>query len=420
MSALSDLYNNAAPVTYFFGSSTVDSITVRPNYAVNGLAGDDIFSFVDSHGDSQPSVATGGEGDDSYFVDRGASSVFINNSGGGIDTLYLPYAYDFGLGEFLYEGNIVSSFVYDGILLITDLVDHRINISKWQDQDSIIEIFVDANGYSYSYDEIVQVIGVKGTLVSSAEALSLFNFVIQGFSSSDLVRYFDAASTVDEIDVNRLFTVLQPIYEDGLLSSEEVAGAFGVIVREALNSGSLTPIELDAYVNTFSRNAYLSFEDNVKYLQNQPPFLIDDDTNYWNADVNTGLGEVIIAHQAQVYRAYYGALGRLPDQGGYHWWLAEIESGRHTLSSMAAGFIDSIEFRGYADTDIDNVISSDEFISHMYLNVFDRQPDQSGRDWWVAQLDSGNRTQASAFIDMTQSNEYVQLTLIAVAEFDFL
>ena len=87
---------------------------------------------------------------------------------------------------------------------------------------------------------------------------------------------------------------------------------------------------------------------------------------------------------------------------------------------MAAGFIWSSEFKGYADRDLDGHISNEELIRHMYLNVFGREPDQAGFDWWVGELDSGSRSQARAFIEMTQSNEYVLQTLEAVAAFEFL
>ena len=113
-------------------------------------------------------------------------------------------------------------------------------------------------------------------------------------------------------------------------------------------------------------------------------------------------------------------MGRLPDEGGYNWWLGEIQAGRHTLESMAAGFVDSSEFKSLADTDSSGVISNQEFILHMYNGVFGRDPDAEGLAWWVGQLDTQAKTQPDAFISMTQSNEYVELTVETVADMMFL
>ncbi|WP_417534567.1 DUF4214 domain-containing protein [Marinobacterium stanieri] len=148
--------------------------------------------------------------------------------------------------------------------------------------------------------------------------------------------------------------------------------------------------------------------------------LIDDDSNLWDSRIHLGYGEFIEAEEAQLYRAYYGAMGRLPDEGGYNWWLDEIQAGRHTLDSMAEGFIYSDEFKSYADSNEDGSISSEELIHHMYNGVFGRAPDEDGFNWWVGELDSGIKTQPGAFIEMTQSNEYVQLTYQTVSDMLFV
>ena len=147
--------------------------------------------------------------------------------------------------------------------------------------------------------------------------------------------------------------------------------------------------------------------------------LIDADGNLWDSIINVGDGSFVLQAASQTYRSYYGALGRLPDEGGYNWWLGEIEAGRHTLNSMAAGFIDSSEFKTLSDSDNSGVISNEEFILHMYNGVFGRDPDAGGLAWWVGQLDTEAKTQPDAFISMTQSNEYVELTVGTVADMMF-
>ena len=113
-----------------------------------------------------------------------------------------------------------------------------------------------------------------------------------------------------------------------------------------------------------------------------------------------------------------GALGRSPDNEGFSWWLNEIRSGRHDLRSLAAGFIYSEEFQDLADTNLDGALSNEEFLTHMFVGVFGREPDEGGYNFWIDELNSGNRTQERVLVEMTQANEYVNLTLDAVTQFD--
>lgn len=146
------------------------------------------------------------------------------------------------------------------------------------------------------------------------------------------------------------------------------------------------------------------------------PVLLDDDAYHWNAGIVSSEGLYVSPEEAQLYRAYLGALGRLPDWEGFRWWSEQIEDGHHDLWSMAQGFIWSDEFRWQADDNFDGRVSDAEFVSHMYEGVFGRSPDLAGFDYWMSELYSGRRDQVDVFVDMTQSNEYVELTLLAVSE----
>jgi hypothetical protein len=155
-------------------------------------------------------------------------------------------------------------------------------------------------------------------------------------------------------------------------------------------------------------------------VESHTPYLIDNDNNHWDAAVADGNGKVVQAEDAQLYRAYMGTMGRMPDKDGFNWWANQIDQGKHTLLSMAEGFIFSEEFSGYADKNNDDQISNHEFVTHMYEGVFGRTPDKGGYDWWMNELDSGSRTQGEALLDMTQSNEYVEITTETVADYLFV
>jgi hypothetical protein len=207
---------------------------------------------------------------------------------------------------------------------------------------------------------------------------------------------------------------------DGISSSEDV------ILTDYFGSEA----NLQSFaLSIVSSDWYQGWQDTFSATLGSDPFgygykpdvveVVDRDGNLWDSEIVRPDGSRVESEEAQLYRAYYGAMGRLPDKGGYEWWLGEIQAGRHDLSSMAAGFIYSDEFRGLADTNSDGSISNEELITHIYEGVFEREPDIEGFNWWVGELDSGAKTQAQAFIDMTQSNEYVQKTYEVVSDMLF-
>lgn len=136
-------------------------------------------------------------------------------------------------------------------------------------------------------------------------------------------------------------------------------------------------------------------------------FVIDDDQFHWNADIGLSDGAVVPAASAQLFRLYFGGLGRLPDAGGFAWWSEQIAVGNRDLQSMAAGFVRSPELQLKADADGDGVVADREFIIYMYRNVLGREPDREGLDFWLGELADGRRSQADVLLRMTGSNEYV-------------
>lgn len=149
------------------------------------------------------------------------------------------------------------------------------------------------------------------------------------------------------------------------------------------------------------------------------PVIVDNDEFLWDSLIQLPGGEQVSVAEAQLFRTYFGSLLRLPDDGGFNWWLGEIEAGRHDLRSMAEGFLWSPEFLGYVNAPDGNSIANDVFLTHMYQGVFGRSPDGDGYNWWLNELQTGNRSQVDVLVDMTQSNEYVELTKLEAADYLF-
>jgi hypothetical protein len=145
--------------------------------------------------------------------------------------------------------------------------------------------------------------------------------------------------------------------------------------------------------------------------------IVDDDGNLWNSTIRLCDGTTIPVESAQLYRAYRGGMGRTPDVGGFNWWKEQIESGNHSMTTMLAGFIWSSEFlniMGVAQVaDIDHA----SFVDYIYRTVFGRAPDAGGFAWWVEQIDTGAKSLVDVLAEMTQSNEFVNATLVDTALF---
>jgi hypothetical protein len=124
-------------------------------------------------------------------------------------------------------------------------------------------------------------------------------------------------------------------------------------------------------------------------------------------------------------------MGRTPDNDGYSWWLGALageytddRGTPYTFPSASEGFMWSPEFRSYFGVERGDEISNEDFLNHMYQGVFGREPDLEGFNWWMDKLengfkgaDPGYESQVQALVDMTQSNEFVELKLTGCVDY---
>ena len=142
------------------------------------------------------------------------------------------------------------------------------------------------------------------------------------------------------------------------------------------------------------------------------------DGKLWDAYFVATSGEELLVEDLQLFRTYGGVLGRTPDPGGFRFYQNKIAAGEHDLYSMTEGFLWSREFMSYfPDATRPTEISSTDFVNHIYINVFGREPDAAGFAYWTNELDSGMRDQANVAVSMTQSNEFVALTAIEAVDY---
>lgn len=83
-----------------------------------------------------------------------------------------------------------------------------------------------------------------------------------------------------------------------------------------------------------------------------------------------------------VSRLYLNCLGRQADSGGLNYWVNELNSGSHTGASISEAFVFSNELNG-------RNVSDEEFLTIMYKSFYDRNPDDSGKNYWLDKLSKG-------------------------------
>tara|TARA_B100000214_G_C23949612_1_gene619779 strand:- start:109 stop:1314 length:1206 start_codon:yes stop_codon:yes gene_type:complete len=104
----------------------------------------------------------------------------------------------------------------------------------------------------------------------------------------------------------------------------------------------------------------------------------------------------------KIYRLYNSALGRFPDPDGLTYWTNEIiNNDEIDLLTTAKSFILSSEYnRNYG------VSNSDEaYIKSLYLNIFEREPDIEGYNYWISQLLNGVENRENILLGFSESNE---------------
>ncbi|MCI0756569.1 DUF4214 domain-containing protein [Teichococcus vastitatis] len=116
---------------------------------------------------------------------------------------------------------------------------------------------------------------------------------------------------------------------------------------------------------------------------------------------------------SQVMRMYDTVFGRLPDADGLVFWDSALEAGTLDLRGIAEGFINSAEFQGrYGGLD------DRAFVTALYENTLDREPDAAGLQGWLNALPSLGR--GGVVLGFSESLEHVALTSANMTDQGFL
>ncbi len=110
-------------------------------------------------------------------------------------------------------------------------------------------------------------------------------------------------------------------------------------------------------------------------------------------------GPAVTARHSDVLRLYWAFFDRGPDLGGAEYWIAQSNSCA-SLSDIAYSFQMSEEFKLRYGS-----LTGRSYLELVYNNVLDRQPDQSGADYWSSELSRG-MDRSRLMLNFAQSAEF--------------
>jgi hypothetical protein len=236
---------------------------------------------------------------------------------------------------------------------------------------------------SINNDKIILGPKQKGTLVNGIEGSDIFF----GFQS-DVA--FDGGPDTDrwilfESSKSYKISVSGGILSLSLIASGEKAQARSVELL-MFNDKKFFIDYSTSQVRSIGEGAPLRFDpDNESSLSGRTLYL------------DTGLNQIA----GQAYRVYKAAFNRTPDKSGLKYWIDQMDTGM-SMVEVAARFIDSNEFRNAYGTNP----SSSDFLMKVYQNVLGRTPDEGGFKWWLNEIESNpSKTRAKVLSDFSESIE---------------
>ena len=123
--------------------------------------------------------------------------------------------------------------------------------------------------------------------------------------------------------------------------------------------------------------------------------LIDDVKGVF--DQVTGLN----TDSGRMFRLYNAAFRRFPDSSGLKYWIDQFSSGANDIRTVSSSFLGSDEFKlRYGEN-----VSDNQYVKTLYINVLNRELDQSGYDYWVGNLSNGIEQRHEVLLGFAESAE---------------
>ncbi len=104
-----------------------------------------------------------------------------------------------------------------------------------------------------------------------------------------------------------------------------------------------------------------------------------------------------------VWHMYQAALAREPDASGFQYWMSQVQNGM-SVQDLAHDFMNSSEFQTKYGQ-----LTNQQFVDQLYQSVLNRAPDSAGEAYWTDQLNHGV-TRDTVLIGFANSTENANAT----------
>jgi S-layer protein len=98
--------------------------------------------------------------------------------------------------------------------------------------------------------------------------------------------------------------------------------------------------------------------------------------------------DTIATARLEIAKIYIAAFNRVPDEGGLQNWMNQYTAGLMTYAQIATDFTKQAEYTAAYPS----YLTSSEYITEIYENVFGRTPDAGGLQNWINQIDNSTIT----------------------------
>lgn len=231
-----------------------------------------------------------------------------------------------------------------------------------------------------------------------------------------IIDFIDAP----ELDDFKASTIYKSLYSEKYseLTSIPVTGGLAPaddpLVNPGGNGNNLIELGESIWAATLS-DSWARWEPNISTAFSQE---VADTVGEWayndvyfgrRVDFVRQLAENAEQVEGPAYRLYTAYFARTPDAGGLCFWGDKLQNG-WSLLDVSEFFVTSPEFlKTYGEYEtygVEEKTDAAEFVSLVYRNVLDREPDAMGESFWVRQLQTERYSPAEMLIGFSESQEF--------------
>ena len=102
----------------------------------------------------------------------------------------------------------------------------------------------------------------------------------------------------------------------------------------------------------------------------------------------------ITSNQLDLIKLYMASFNRPPEKGGLDYWSGQLAGGKSLTQVVTTVFSLGIVKEIYPDN-----LPNDAFLTLIYINIFNKIPDEEGLSYWMGQL-GGGKQRSTLVMDM--------------------